>query len=187
MSQEYYLVNPLIGGSLKTKFSGKSDIDAAKKAYDSISEYFSNNIPVFKFTLQKIANENTQVGAGKISDYIHFQAAETKNGNQVDFRLIPLKVTKNAAQLKTFREKVKGLGNKIQLGGGKKKYDDEDWLEDSDDDDDKYFPRIRYSSLYTSPISYWYYDPYVYRSLKYWVPTFVAPVTPYIQVPLYLS
>ena len=42
------------------------------------------------------------------------------------------------------------------------------------------------SDIYSSPISYWYYDPYVFRSLKYFVPTFVAPITPYISVPLYL-
>ena len=186
MSQDYYLVNPLIGGTIKTKFSSKSDIDAAKKAYDSISEYFSNNIPEFNFTLQKIASENVQVGSGKVSDYIHFKAVEKKNGNQVNFRLIPLKVTQNSKQLKTFRDNLKGLGNKIQLGGKKKYYDDfdDDFDEDSDSDTD--FP-VRYNrSLYSTPISYYYYDPYVYKSLaKYYVPTFIAPITPYIQIPLY--
>lgn len=183
MSQEYVLVNPLIGGSLKTKFSAKSDIDAAKKAYDSVSEYFNNNIPVFNYTLQKVSNEKTQIGGGKNSDYIHFQSVESKNGNQVDFRIIPLKVTGNSKELKKFRDSIKKMGTKAQFGGAKHKYDDDDdWLKDTEDD---YFPKLTYTSIYSSPISYWYYDPYVFKSLKYWMPTFVAPITPYISIPLY--
>lgn len=182
MSQEYYLVNPLIGGSLKTKFSAKTDIDAGKKAYDTLSEYFNNNVPAFNFTLQKVSNEKTLIGGGKNADYIHFQSSETKNGNQVDFRLVPLKVTKNGTEMKRFRENLKKYNTKLQIGSGKHK-DDLDWLDDPEDD---YFPKMKYSTIYSSPISYWYYDPYVFKSLKYWVPTFVAPVTPYISIPLYL-
>jgi len=181
--EEYFLVNPLIGGNLKLKFTGKNDLDAAKKAYDTLSEYFNNNVPEFHFTLQKVSGEKVQIGGGKNSDYKHFKSIETKNGNQVDFRLVPLKVTKNGADMKNFRSKLKKLENKVQLGGGKKKYDDEDWLDDSDDD---YFPRLTRSTVLSSPLTYWWYDPYVFRIKKYYIPTFVAPIAPYIQVPLYL-
>jgi len=182
--QEYYLVNPLIGGNIKTKFSGKNDIDAAKKAYDTLSEYFNNNVPEFHFTLQQITTEKTQVGGGKITDYKHFKTIENKKGSQVDFRLVPFKVTKNGSEMKNFREQIKKLDSKVQLGGHNKKYDDEDWIDDSDDE---YFPRLSRNVVYSNPLSYWWYDPYVFRIQKYYVPTFVAPIAPYIQIPLYFS
>jgi len=180
--QEYYLVNPLIGGNMKSRFRGKNEMDAAKKAYDTLSEYFNNNVPEFYFTLQHMTSEKIQVGGGKNTDYKHFRTVETKVGNQVDFRLKPFKVTKNGPQMKKLREKLKKLNSKMQLGGAKKKYD-EDWLDDSDDN---YFPRLKYSTVLTNPLTYWWYDPYVFRIQKYYIPTFVAPIAPYIQIPLYL-
>ena len=187
--QEYYLVNPLIGGNIKTKYSGKNELDAAKKAYDTLSEYFNNNVPEFHFTLQKVTSEKTQVGGGKNTDYKHFKTIEKKNGNHINFRLVAFKVTKNGTQMKQFREKIKKLESKVQIGSGKKKYDDNDWLDDSDDSDDSddaYFPRLKRRSVFSHPLSYWWYDPYVFRIQKYYVPTFVAPIAPYIQIPLYL-
>lgn len=181
--QEYYLVNPLIGGNIKTKFSGKNDLDAAKKAYDTLSEYFNNNVPEFHFTLQKITSDKIQIGAGKNTDYIHFKSVEKKNGSTIDFRLVPLNVKKNNKETKQFREKIKKLGSKLQVGGHEEKKYDDDWLDDSEDE---YFPKLRRSTFLASPLSYWWYDPYLYRINQYYVPTFVAPVSPYIQIPLYL-
>ena len=86
--------------------------------------------------------------------------------------------------MKQFREKIKKLESKVQIGSGKIKYDDgDDWLDDSDDE---YFPRLKRRSVFSHPLSYWWYDPYVFRIQKYYVPTFVAPIAPYIQIPLYL-
>ena len=79
---EYYLVNPVIGGSLKTQFSGKNSIHAANEVYTTLSEYFNNDMPEFYFTLQEKKSEKTQIGAGKNTDYIHFLVKETKKGNQ---------------------------------------------------------------------------------------------------------
>ena len=193
--QEYYLVNPLIGGNMKTKFSGKNDLDAAKKAYDSISEYFNNNVPEFNFTLQKIVNDKSQIGAGKNTDYLHFKSTEKKKGNTIDFRLVPFKVTKNTKEIKRFREQIKKIENRVQNGGGKHHDDDDDddhkshkkkhWLDD-DEDEDWYFPKLRRSTFLASPISYYWYDPYIYRTNYHFVPTWVAPLAPYVQIPLYL-
>ena len=135
------------------------------------------------FTLQKVTSEKTQIGGGKNTDYKHFKTIENKKGNQVDFRLVSFKVKKNGPQMKQFRDKIKKLESKVQIGGRKKKYDDDDWIDDSDDD---YFPRLTRSTVLANPLSYWWYDPYVFRIQKYYVPTFVAPIAPYIQIPLYV-
>ena len=186
---EYYLVNPVIGGSLKTKFSGKNNLDAANKAYTTLSEYFNNNIPEFYFTLQEVSSKKTQIGAGKVSDYNHFLVKETKKGKQVNFRLVEHNVNNNSKELKNFRDQVKKLAVKSQLGGHKKhsydNYDDDDDIFE-DDDSEMYFPKMKRSTVLSQPVSFWWYDPYVFRIKKYYVPTWVAPLAPYmgISVPL---
>jgi hypothetical protein len=180
---DYYLVNPVIGGSLKTKFSGKNNLDAANKAYSAISEYFNNNIPEFYFTLQEVSSDKVQIGAGKVSDYKNFLVKETKKKNEVDYRIIEYKVTNNSKELKNFRAELKKLASKFQLGG-KMKYDsDYDIL---DDDSSDYFPIVKRSTILSNPISFWFYDPYVFRIKRYYMPTYVAPLAPYVTVPLYL-
>jgi len=191
---EYYLVNPLIGGNMQTTFKGKNSIDAAKNAYNSLSQYFNNNVPEFYFTLQEIKSKKTLVGGGVNNDYKHFKVVENKSDKQVNFRISPYDVKGNTKQLKQFKEQIQKL-NKQQLGGstqsgGKKiKYDkddssdSDDWL---DDDEDHYFPKMSSSTILSNPLSLWYYDPYVFRIQQYYIPTFVAPVAPYISIPLYL-
>jgi hypothetical protein len=185
---EYYLVNPVIGGSLKTKFSGKNNLDAANKAYTALSEYFNNNIPEFYFTLQEISSDKTQIGAGKVSDYNHFLVKETKKGKQVNYRLTEHKVSNSTDTFKNFRKEIKNLAQKAQLGGHKKhsydEYDDDDDL--FDDDGEMYFPKMKRSRVLSDPISFWWYDPYVFRIKKYHVPTWVAPLAPYVTIPLYM-
>ena len=54
--QEFQLVNPYILGKMKTTFTGKTPLDAATKAYNSLSTYFNNDIPAFHFTLQNMGD-----------------------------------------------------------------------------------------------------------------------------------
>lgn len=187
---EFYLVNPIIGGSLKTKFKADNFLDAANKAYTSLSDNFSNNIPEFYFTLQKAGSENT-LGKGKNSDYKHFIVKETKKNNAVNYRIVEHSAKTKPAINKKFKEQVSKYNKKNQTGGKKHKdkkisYDDHDDEDDEDlfDDEDMYFPRMSSSYVYSSPISYYYYDPYIYNIKNYYVPTFVAPLTPYIGLPL---
>ena len=183
---DYYLVNPVIGGSLKTKFSGKNNLDAANKAYTSLSEYFNNNIPEFYFTLQEVSSDKTQIGAGKVSDYKNFLVKESKKNNEVTYRITEYKVTNNSKQLKNFRSKLRKLANKFQLGG-KIKYDPDSEIFEDDSDSEFYFPPVKTSTILSNPISFWFYDPYAFRIKKYYMPTYVAPLAPYITVPLYLD
>ena len=179
---DYYLVNPVIVGSLNTKFSGKNNLDAANKAYSALSENFNNNIPEFYFTLQEVSSNKTQIGGGKVSDYKHFLVKETKKKNEVSYRLVEYNVKNNSKELKKFRTEIKKLDKKYQFGG---KIKDDDFSSSSSDyDSDYYFPKLRRSTIISNPISYWYYDPYVFRIKRYFLPTYVAPLSPYVTVPL---
>ena len=183
---EYYLVNPLIGGSLKTTFSGKNNLEAANKAYTAVSEYFNNNIPEFYFTLQEKTSTKSIVGGGKVSDYKHYKVKETKKDNQVNYRLTEHKTDSETKLLNKFRTEIKKVTKQTQSGGGKRhSYDDDSDILEDDDSDDMYFPRMKSSTVYGSPISYWWYDPYVLRINKYYTPTFIAPLTPYLYNPIY--
>ena len=56
-----------------------------------------------------------------------------------------------------------------------------DWLDSSEN--------IGYKSevvMTKEPIYYWWYDPHLYKLQKIYVPTFVAPLTPYIEIDLIL-
>ena len=95
--------------------------------------------------------------------------------------------------MKKFRNSIKELNSKAQKGG-KRKYDDDsdsdsdkDLLDDSDSDSEFYNLKYKNSDiLSTRPISYWWYDPYVFRIKKYYIPTFVAPLAFHIKIPIYL-
>tara|TARA_B100000886_G_scaffold296955_1_gene224436 strand:+ start:614 stop:1195 length:582 start_codon:yes stop_codon:yes gene_type:complete len=185
---EYTLVNPIIQGTMKTQFSGKNSLEAANKAYAKLSENFNNNIPKFYFTLQEMKTEKSVLGGGKASDYTHFMVSESKKANQVNFRITEHKVKDNEKQFKKFKESVKKISKQNQEGGKKSKKDKEKYDDFDDDDDDDYeFPKYKSSYSYSYPISSWWYDPYVYRlkSSYYYLPTYVAPLSPYVSVPLY--
>tara|TARA_B100000424_G_C22940060_1_gene500267 strand:- start:942 stop:1520 length:579 start_codon:yes stop_codon:yes gene_type:complete len=184
---EYTLVNPIIQGTMKTQFSGKNSLEAANKAYAKLSENFNNNIPKFYFTLQEMKTEKSVLGGGKASDYTHFMVSESKKANQVNFRITEHKVKDNEKQFKKFKESVKKISKQNQEGGKKSKKDKEKYDDFDDDDDDYEFPKYKSSYSYSYPISSWWYDPYVYRlkSSYYYLPTYVAPLSPYVSVPLY--
>ena len=185
---EYTLVNPIIQGTMKTQFSGKNSLEAANKAYAKLSENFNNNIPKFYFTLQEMKTEKSVLGGGKASDYTHFMVSESKKANQVNFRITEHKVKDNEKQFKKFKESVKKISKQNQEGGKKSKKDKEKYDDFDDDDDDDYeFPKYKSSYSYSYPISSWWYDPYVYKikSSYYYLPTYVAPLSPYVSVPLY--
>ena len=179
MSKTYSLVNPYVTGKIASKFEAKTPLLAARKAYKVLSKHFSNNVPIFHFTLQKISNN--QVGGGNDGDYHHFQVKELKDAaGHVSYSLESYKVN-NAKGLKNFRKNVKIFTKDVSnaQAGGSKIEDDLKWLED--DDDKLYKATYSYVNI-PEPITYWYYDPYVYRLKRFFVPTFVYPLRPYVLV-----
>ena len=173
--KSYLLVNPHIEGSLETKFKTKSAQEAANLAYESMSKYFSNNLPKFTFTLQKAGSDK----------FYHFDVSEKINKNdKIKFELQENSSISNVDGLKKFISI-----NEENLAGGKhssKKYklDDSDSSSSSssDSDDDYYY---YYKPVNRSmPITYWSYYPYAYPLRKIYVPTFIPNISPYVYISL---
>lgn len=152
---------------MTTTFSGKDQMSAAQKAWDTLSSHFANNIPRFGFTLQSGGSCH------------HFEVCEKINKSKsVDYTLNELEVSGTACKkMKT------NLANRNKQQGGKKHKDDDD--SSSTSDDDLYTEIYMNNILRKSPIYYWYYDPVVYSFDSYYIPTFVAPLTPYVEIAYY--
>lgn len=174
MAKTYKLVNPYIGGKFKTEFSGKNSLDVANKAYTALSKHFNNNLPVFYFTMQ----------SG--SKFKHFKITESRGNKDSDIEYLikehdVAKDSEAKFTTKLGRFKQKG-GYKM---GKKRRYHDDDYLDDEDD----YLYQQKGFTYYpvADPISFWWYDPYLYRINKFYVPTFYQPLTPYIEIDLFLE
>jgi hypothetical protein len=197
MSKTYKLVNPYVSGKFNKDFKAESSLKAADYAYQSLSKHFSNSLPVFHFTLQQVSDK--QVGGGKNSDYKHFKVTEKKKNNngqiECKYKITPEKA--NNDHLNKFKTKISSFNN--QKGG--LDYvdvfsDDDDDLDNESDDDSEYLYTPSYMSslspfiytdnyVYRNPITYYYYDPFVYINPKVYVPTFVTPLRPYIEIDIY--
>lgn len=49
--QTYKLINPAIIGDMNTSYSAKTPLDAAQKAWKTMSQHITNNVPQFGFSL----------------------------------------------------------------------------------------------------------------------------------------
>lgn len=169
----YKLINPYIEGTIVTTYSAPTALDAANSAWESLSKYITNTVPKFAFTLK-----NTNDGS-----LSHFIVKETlRGGKSAEFKIKQL-------DLKLSKDTVKQFEKRLSMKGGKKhhkhsdKDDDEDDSSSSSSSSDEY-SAIRLHKMYTKaqPITYWWYDPIVYEIPSVYIPTFVTPLLPYIEV-----
>jgi len=63
------LINPYIEGSLPKVFQADNSIKAAKKAYETLSNYFNNSVHNFKFTLLKVKSDSVDEKKSQISNF----------------------------------------------------------------------------------------------------------------------
>jgi hypothetical protein len=157
MSNTYKLVNPLIGGTLKTEIKADNSAKAAKHFYKELSSHIGNSLPQFYFSLQK---------GGK---FYHFKVEEQTNNNEVNYTLSQYNVQN--PDTKPIENKIKEM--KKQQGGKKhKKKDDDDSSSSSSSESEKYVKH--YVPVWNTPIQYLWYDPYVYKVDTVWIPSFVT-------------
>ena len=170
----YKLINPVIKGDVKLTFSGKTGLEAANKVWSTLSKYLSNNVPHFAFTLEK--------SGGGLS---HFSVKESRKGKEASFNISEMKLDLDARKEKEFKNRL------AKQDGGKKhkKRDDDDSSSSSSSDRlagviSPWSPVGLYSPYVNSalPITYWWYDPYIYSLNSVYIPTFVYPLAPYIEV-----
>jgi hypothetical protein len=213
---KYQLVNPYIIGSMNTSFEGNSSLEAAKSAYENLSQYFGNTMPSFRFSLKRLSADG-KVKGGSEKSFLHFEATEKKGKNNlVTFEINQIEADKNIQPFQQRLNKVvnQDLKHKANISGGKgrkgskkmshkarrevkgvdsedsvlpkkNKYVDakNDYDEDLSDYFDSDYDRPRKGPLIYEPISYYWYDPYIYPFTDNWyMPTFVLPLQPRITI-----
>ena len=173
----YKLINPYIEGNIVNTFSGKSQLDAASQTWNTISKYITNNVPQFAFTMENIND-------GQIHHFLVKESLVGGNSAKYDIKELTLKMKQSEES--AFKNRIDTFKNS-KMRGGKKKHDKKD------DDDDSSSSSSSSSEIFSAlklynrknksyPISYWWYDPLVYRLDSVYIPTFVAPIVPYIEV-----
>lgn len=176
---EYQLINPYVEGSFNRSFKGKDVLDVANKVWEGISENITNNVPKFAFTLEKTSDKKL----------FHFIIKEIVTDGNIDFSIEQLKLPNTQKSNKHLKAEVKKLlDRRNSQAGGKKKDKDKD--KDDDDDssssssDEDIFNRVMQPSYINHgyPFTYWWYSPTIYELDRVYVPTFVSPLMPYVEL-----
>lgn len=200
--EKFKIVNPTIIGGFETVITAHDKNEAAHKAWQSLSDHITGNVPHFAFTMENI----------KTHELVSFQVEESPTGKYADYTISEVEINLTPKQEKEFREELSRLAKttkeveKHQSGGkhshehhkGKKRYnngndDDDDSSSSSSssssDDDLDVTSVYKKLKLFKSinnqkPIIYWWYSPVLYRLDRFYMPTFNAPLTPYVEINL---
>lgn len=157
---EYRLINPTIRGNITNLFTGKTHMDAARRAWDTLSGFITNTVPMFPFTIENTKN-------GRVYSYL-VKESEPKE-KQVEYEI---------TQLENIDKKdEKKLKKDSKQKGGK-------YTGSSEGDANEVFDILRSHRTMqaTQPIVYLWYDPMIYKLPSVYIPTFVPHLTPYIEI-----
>lgn len=168
MVNKYTLVNPIVKGKVDVSVDSDNCIQAAKTIYRNLSQHFSNNIPQLHITLQKGGE------GGKLS---HFKVSEKRTGDNVIFKISRINNVSDENEKKFLKRQKQAL----EKVGGRRS------LDDSSDDDDSDNVFYKSKTVYVpnnTPLSWWWYDPYLYNLDSVFIPTFYSSVVPYIEIPI---
>lgn len=171
----FEVVNPAIVGIFKIRYDENSPVDAAKRFWNELSKIVINELPKSFFTLR---DDN-----GKL---YHYKVTEEKSGsNMADYMLTQIeKVDQKKGNLVS--ETFDKIMARFQKGGKKHRYTDDDDSpseSSSSDEDDltKKYEKIR-SLRRKQPIVYYHYIPSIYGDDSLFIPTFIYPITPYLEI-----
>ena len=158
--------------------------------WNDLSSHITNNLPNIYVSLQ---DNNNNLSHYKISEKLSGGSKET------EFSISEYKVNLSVKNKDKFLDKVKSVENKIneqisaQTGGAPKRKQRKQTRSrhkdssssssdsDSDSDSDDYYNFTKYKKL-TQPISMWYYTPTLYNVNSVFIPTFTAPIIPYVKL-----
>ena len=182
-NSNFSLVNPHIEGGFKTVVSGHNAQDAAQKVWDRLSKYITNNLPKFGFTIERVSDKKL----------FHFLVKESISEGLVDYKLIEHDVNLTDQEIKDLRDKIQSFRDSQNGGKHNRKNKDKDKADDSDDSDEldlddssEVYAKVMHKKFVhqAQPIVYFWYNPLIYRLDYLYVPTFITPLTPYIQIHL---
>lgn len=178
---DFKLVNPVIIGTFENNFKAATVDDAAKSFWEKLttSKYISGNVPVFYYSLMNQKNDEIS----------HFKVKEMPSGGYAEYSIEKVNIKLSKTQKDKFLKGVDNISkSSVKLGGanltgGKRRHRhrDDDSSSSSDSDVDDLFTYLRLKSL-PKPITYWWYTPTIYNVETIFTPTFVAPVSPYVQL-----
>ncbi len=181
----YELVNPYIEGGMKKTFTASDSNKAADEAWSTLSQYITNNVPRFAFTLKKTED-------GKLS---HFVVKESVSKNKdVDFSIKQLDLGLSKKEEKAILNHINKMTEK-RLSGGAKKDSSSSSSSDSDKDDEDdsssesdIYKKIRQFKNKSQPLNYLWYSPLIYSKdgqlESVYVPSFAYPIVPYLELSL---
>jgi hypothetical protein len=181
---KFKLVNPVILGTFSDSYDAKTVENGAQLFWENLTsdnKYITGNIPNFLFTLKDDKN-----------NLHHFQVKEMPSGNSASYTIEKKEMNVSNTQKENFLQEVSKVQKtskylKTDQSGGKKKrkrYDDSDDSDsdsDSDSDINDLFSHIRRRR--EKPIMYWWWTPSLYESIdNMFIPSFVSPLSPYLEV-----
>jgi len=117
----YYLVNPLVHGSIKFNCKADSPDKAALTLYNKLAEHIAGTTNNFAFTIQQVG-KNDVIGGGSKSKYHSYSVSETNTKGEVSTVLHNIECDVKSLQqnvnsvLKAHNTEQKG-GNRKQNGG----------------------------------------------------------------------
>ena len=187
------LVNPLLIGQFNTTYNVDKPLDAAVNFWNDLSTHLTNNMPSMHITFMDDKKE-----------LYHFKIQEKLHGGSKSVNFTVKQEThkisdKNKKQFINFVEneekKIKNKaenqsGGKMKNAPNKKDYElpsssssssnSSSSSDSSDDEDGELYDFSKYRRL-SQPIIYYSYTPFLYKITRFFTPTFVLPLTPYIR------
>jgi len=109
----------------------------------------------------------------------------TKSNSHAEYTIDKVDLDVDPNTMKQFLNEVdkvkQNVSNKKQSGGRKhkrKRYDDDD---SSSSDEEDYLDYLKVNRV-ARPFNYWWYAPTIYSNNVLFTPTFISPISPYVQL-----
>lgn len=179
----FELVNPYIDGSFETTYDAKTPLDGADMFWKAFSKLIVNHISEFFFTLKD--SETDKLYSFKVSE-------SKSDDGEVKYTIVPIDIELTQKERYAFDENIRKLVK--QSGGRHNIFDDSssssssssssDFYNDDDDIEIVDHAIIKFNKLRVRkrPISYYIYNPSLYRLSSTVIPIFTYPIAPVVKV-----
>jgi hypothetical protein len=186
------LLNPLLIGQFNTTYDVKKPLDAAVNFWNDLSAHTTNNMPSMRITF---ANEQNELYHFKISERLkggsrsvnfsvkqeNYEISQKNKNKFLEFvnneeRKILEKVNEQSGG-KMKNAPTKSTKKHYEISSSSSSSSDSD---SSDDEDGLLYDFSKYRRL-SQPIIYYSYTPFLYKITRFYTPTFVLPLTPYVR------
>lgn len=189
---KFELINPVITGTFSNTYEAGSPDFAAQKFWESLTsdnKYVSGSIPRFYFSLMDMSN----------NELYHYSVKEKSENGRVDYSINQINVDIPRDTKNKFLKEIQKIKNNSQKGGyedddkkkRRRRYKDDDSSSSSSssssstssdsDDVEAVFRHIRRKKA-KRPIIHWWYAPSLYDANNIFTPSFVSPISPYVQL-----